>query len=47
MMCMYPRGPMYEPKDSSFRPYSILTLLGFFAGRFAGRLFRRIFRRKG
>jgi hypothetical protein len=39
------RGPIYEPKDSRFRPWNISTLIGFFVGRFFGSLFRR--RRKG
>ena len=34
------RGPIYEPKDSRFRPWSIATLIPFFIGRFFGRLFR-------
>jgi hypothetical protein len=39
------RGPIYEPKDSRFRPWSVSTLIAFFIGRFFGRLFRG--RRKG
>lgn len=39
MMPWY-RGPIYEPKDSNFRPWSLTTLIGFFIGRFFGRLFR-------
>jgi hypothetical protein len=39
------RGPIYEPKDSRFRPWNISTLIAFFVGRFIGRLFRS--RRKG
>lgn len=35
------RGPIYEPKDSRFRPWSITTLIAFFIGRFFGRLFRK------
>jgi hypothetical protein len=40
---MFPwqRGPIYEPKDSNFRPWSITTLLGFLFGRMLGRLFRK------
>ena len=34
------RGPIYEPKDSRFRPWNISTLIAFFIGRFFGRLFR-------
>jgi hypothetical protein len=39
------RGPIYEPKDSRFRPWSLTTLIAFYVGRFFGRLFRS--RRKG
>lgn len=35
------RGPMWEPKDSNFRPYGITTLIFFYIGKFFGRLFRR------
>jgi hypothetical protein len=35
------RGPIYEPKDSDFRPWSIGTLLAFLFGRMIGRLFRK------
>ena len=40
---MFPwnRGPIYEPKDSSFRPWSIATLLAFRFGRMLGRWFRK------
>lgn len=40
-MCAWYQGPIYEPKDSNFRPWNVLTLLGFFFGRFLGRMFRR------
>jgi hypothetical protein len=33
------RGPIYEPKDSQFRPYSITTLIAFLIGRCFGRVF--------
>jgi hypothetical protein len=35
-------GPIYEPKDSQFRPYSIGTLLAFLVSRAIGRFFRRL-----
>jgi hypothetical protein len=35
------RGPIYEPKDSRFRPWSITTLIAFLIGRVFGRLFRK------
>jgi hypothetical protein len=38
-------GPIYEPTDSRFRPWSVTTLIAFFVGRFFGRLFRS--RRRG
>lgn len=34
------RGPIYEPKDSRFRPWNLITLFGFLIGRFFGRLVR-------
>jgi hypothetical protein len=34
------QGPIYEPKDSRFRPWSISTLFAFFVGKLFGRLFR-------
>ena len=44
-MLPWNRGPIYEPKDSRFRPWNISTLIAFFVGRSFGRLFRS--RRKG
>jgi hypothetical protein len=35
------RGPVYEPKDSNFQPWSLTTLIAFFIGKFLGRLFRK------
>ena len=35
------QGSIWEPKDSSFRPYSITTLIFFYIGKFFGRLFRK------
>ena len=35
------RGPIYEPKDSRFRPWSITRLIAFFIGRLFGGLFRK------
>jgi hypothetical protein len=40
-MLLWQRGPIYEPKDSSFRPWNLVTLIGFFIGRIFGRLFRK------
>ena len=37
---MWIQGPIWEPKDSRFRPYSI-TLIFFYLGKFFGRLFRK------
>ena len=31
---MWRQGPIWEPKDSSFRPYSIITLICFYIGKF-------------
>lgn len=43
MRAMQPwqRGPIYEPRDSNFRPWSITTLVAFLFGRMIGRLFRK------
>ena len=38
---MWRHGPIWEPKDSMFRPNSITTLIFFHIGRFFGRLFGR------
>ena len=40
-MLLSGRGPVYEPKDSSFRPWNLITLIGFLIGRCLGRLFRK------
>ncbi len=40
-MWPYQRGPIYEPRDSRFRPYSIATLIAFFVGKLFGRMFRK------
>jgi hypothetical protein len=45
MLLPWERGPIYEPKDSRFRPWNLTTLIAFLVGRFFGRLFRS--RRKG
>lgn len=34
------KGPIYEPMDSNFRPWSPTTLIAFLVGRLFGRLFR-------
>lgn len=41
---MYPygRGPIYEPKDSRYRPNSVSTLLSFLIFRCIARMFRSI-----
>ncbi len=39
-MLPWERGPIYEPKDSRFRPWSITTLIAFLIGGFFGRVFR-------
>ena len=44
-MLLWYRGPIYEPKDSRFRPWNVSTLIAFFIGRFFGCVFRS--RRKG
>ena len=36
---MWRQGPIWEQKDSSFRPYSITTLIFFYLGKCFGRLF--------
>jgi len=43
MKLMFPwqQGPIYEPRDSNFRPWNLTTLFGFLFGRMLGRLFRR------
>ena len=38
---MWPQGPIYEPRDSNFRPWNLTTVLGFLLGRMLGRLFRK------
>lgn len=38
---MCTQGPIWEPKDSRFRPYSITTLIFFYVGKLFGRLFRK------
>lgn len=38
---MWRQGPIWEPKDSHFRPYSITTLIFFYLGKLVGRLFRK------
>jgi hypothetical protein len=40
-MPLWERGPIYEPKDSRFRPWTLTTLIAFFIGRFIGRRFRK------
>jgi hypothetical protein len=41
---MYPYGlgPIYEPKDSRYRPNSVSTLISFLIFRLIGRAFRWI-----
>jgi len=38
---MWTQGPIWEPKDSQFRPYSITTLILFYLGKLLGQLFRK------
>jgi len=38
---MWRKGPIWEPKDSRFRPYSIITLTFFYFGKLLGQLFRK------
>jgi len=38
---MRQRPPIWEPKGTKFRPYSITTLIFFYVGKFFGRLFGR------
>lgn len=38
---MWRQGPIWEPKDSRFRPYSVTTLIFFYIGKFFGRLFQK------
>ena len=38
---MWRQGPIWEPKDSPFRPYSVATLIFFYLGKPFGRLFRK------
>lgn len=40
-MSAWYRGPIYEPKDSRFRPWSVTTLVAFLVGRQFGRWLRR------
>jgi len=35
------QGPIWEPKDSRFRPYIVTTLIFFYLGKLFGRLFRK------
>ena len=39
-MLRWYQGPIYEPQDSRFRPWSITTLIAFLIGGLFGRLFR-------
>jgi hypothetical protein len=34
-MLPWQRGPIYEPEDSRFRPYSIFTLIAFLSAGFS------------
>ena len=38
---MWRQSPIWEPKGTKFRPYSITTLFVFYVGKFFGKLFRR------
>jgi hypothetical protein len=38
---MWIRTPIYEPKGTNFRPYSLETLIAFLIGRCVGGLWRR------
>ena len=38
---MWRKDPIWEPKDSRFRPYSIITLIFFYVGKLFGKLFRK------
>ena len=38
---MWRKGSIWEPKDSGFRPYSIITLIFFYLGKLFGRLVRK------
>jgi hypothetical protein len=38
---MWRQPPIWEPKGTKFRPYSIATLVFFYIGKFFGRLFGR------
>lgn len=40
-MSAWYRGPIYEPKNSRFRPWSVITLISFLVGRLFGRWLRR------
>jgi hypothetical protein len=40
-MWPHQQGPIYEPRDSRYRPYSLSTLIAFFIGKVFGRLFRK------
>ena len=39
------RGPIYEPKESRYRPNSVSTLISFLFGRLVGRAFKAIVNR--
>jgi hypothetical protein len=39
---MWMRAPIWEPKNTRFRPYSIGTLVTFLLGRTVGRLLRKL-----
>ncbi len=38
---MWNQRPIWEPKGTKFRPYSIITLIFFYIGKFFGSLFGR------
>src|SRR5437016_484928 len=44
---MWRQGPIWEPKDSSFRPYSISTLIFFISGSSLGGCFESVHRFMG
>jgi hypothetical protein len=44
---MWTQGPIWEPKDSNFRPYSITTLIVFISGSSLGGCFEGVHRFRG
>jgi hypothetical protein len=43
---MWGQPPIWEQQGTTFRPYSIMSLIFFYIGKFFGRLFGQLFSRR-